>query len=120
MERLEIENEIDFLILGINCHKKAYRMCWEINKKLQFNFIKKENHIHPENHQISFERFLHEDKKNNTTYNLISNRSETGYLDSQNKSVNFYLIVEGGVYKRKKIIEKLNQIEDMLLVYQLD
>jgi len=120
MKKIKTENEIDFLILGVNSHVKSYKLCWEINKKLQTNFIKKENHIHPENNKITFNRFFYKDEKNGTNYNLISNRSELGYLDLNNKSVNFYLIVDGGIYKSKNIIEKLNQIDDVLLAFELD
>ena len=110
--------ELDFLILGINSHIKLYKLCWEINKELHTNFIKNKNHIINNNQE--FERFSYTDKNSETKYNILSNISTTGYLESKNKSVNYFMIVQGEVYNTKKIIERLNQIEDILLVFELN
>ena len=117
--KIDNENEIDFLILAVNSHSKSYKLCWEINKKLNTNFIKTKNHPHPQKKDQNFERFTYTDKHTQTQYNILSNRSETGYLDPKNKSINYFLIVQGGIYNSKKIIENLNQIEDVLLVFDL-
>ena len=108
--------ELDFLILGINSHIKLYKLCWEINKELHANFIKNKNHIINNNQE--FERFSYTDKNSETRYNILSNISTTGYLESKNKSVNYFMIVQGEVYNTQKIIERLNQIEDILLVFE--
>lgn len=110
--------ELDFLILGINSHIKLYKLCWEINKELHTNFIKNKNHIINNNQE--FERFSYTDKNSETKYNILSNISTTGYLESKNKSVNYFMIVQGEVYNTHKIIERLNQIEDILLVFELN
>ena len=110
--------ELDFLILGINSHIKLYKLCWEINKELHTNFIKNKNHIINNNQE--FERFSYTDKNSETRYNILSNISTTGYLESKNKSVNYFMIVQGEVYNTQKIIERLNQIEDILLVFELN
>ena len=110
--------ELDFLILGINSHTKLYKLCWEINKKLHTNFIKNKNHTINNNQE--FERFSYTDKNSETKYNILSNISTTGYLESKNKSVNYFMIAQGESYNTKKIIERLNQIEDILLVFELN
>ena len=110
--------ELDFLILGINSHIKLYKLCWEINKKLHTSFVKNKNHTINNNQE--FERFSYTNKNSEITYNIISNISTTGYLEVKNKSVNYFMIVQGEVYNTKKIIEKLNKIEDVLLVFELN
>ena len=116
--KLDEDFELDFLILGINSHIKLYKLCWEINKELHTNFIKNKNHI--TNNNQEFERFSYTDKNSETRYNILSNISTTGYLESKNKSVNYFMIVQGEVYNTQKIIERLNQIEDILLVFELN
>jgi len=118
--KIDNEYEIDFLILGVNSHIKSYKLCWEINKKLNTYFVKTNNHTNPNNETQSFERFTYTDKHTETQYNILSNRSESGYLDPNNKSVNYFLVVQEGIYSSKKIIESLNQIEDILLVFELN
>ena len=116
--RFNEDFELDFLILGINSHIKLYKLCWEINKKLHTSFVKNKNHTINNNQE--FERFSYTNKNSEITYNIISNVSTTGYLEPNNKSVNYFMIVQGEIYNTQKTIEKLNQIEDILLVFELN
>ena len=100
--KLNEDFELDFLILGINSHTKLYKLCWEINKKLHTNFIKNKNHTINNNQE--FERFSYTDKNSETKYNILSNISNTGYLEAKNKSVNYFMIIQGEVYNTKIII----------------
>ena len=116
--RFNEDFELDFLILGINSHIKLYKLCWEINKKLHTSFVKNKNHTI--NNNKEFERFSYTNKNSEITYNIISNISTTGYLEPNNKSVNYFMIVQGEIYNTQKTIERLNQIEDILLVFELN
>ena len=116
--RFNEDFELDFLILGINSHIKLYKLCWEINKKLHTSFVKNKNHIINNNQE--FDRFSYTNKNSEITYNIISNVSTTGYLEPNNKSVNYFMIVQGEIYNTQKTIERLNQIEDILLVFELN
>ena len=116
--RFNKDFELDFLILGINSHIKLYKLCWEINKKLHTSFVKNKNHTI--NNNKEFERFSYTNKNSEITYNIISNISTTGYLEPNNKSVNYFMIVQGEIYNTQKTIERLNQIEDILLVFELN
>ena len=116
--RFNEDFELDFLILGINSHIKLYKLCWEINKKLHTSFVKNKNHTI--NNNKEFERFSYTNKNSEITYNIISNVSNTGYLDPNNKSINYFMIVQGEIYNTQKTIERLNQIEDILLVFELN
>ena len=116
--RFNEDFELDFLILGINSHIKLYKLCWEINKKLHTSFVKNKNHTINNNQE--FERFSYINKNSEITYNIISNVSNTGYLDPNNKSINYFMIVQGEIYNTQKTIERLNQIEEILLVFELN
>ena len=118
--KIDGEYEIDVLVLGINSHVKMYKLCWEINKKLTTNFVKTQNHNPQNTKNQSFERYSFVDENTQTEYNILSNRCDSGYLDLSNKSVNYFIIVQGGVYSSKKIIESLNKIECILLVFELN
>ena len=116
--RFNEDFELDFLILGINSHIKLYKLCWVINKKLHTSFVKNKNHTINNNQE--FERFSYTNKNSEITYNIISNVSNTGYLDPNNKSINYFMIVQGEIYNTQKTIERLSQIEDILLVFELN
>ena len=116
--KFDEEFELDFLILGINSHIKLYKLCWEINKKMNMSFVKNKNHTIRNSQE--FERFSYTDKNSETRYNILSNTSNTGSLDPQNKAVNYFMTVQGEIYNTKKIIKRLTQIEDILLVFELN
>lgn len=118
--KIDSEDEIDVLVLGINSHVKLYKLCWEINKKLKRNFVKTQNHKPQNTNNQSFERYSYIDENTQTQYNILSNRCDTGYLDPNNKSINYFIVAQGGIYSSKKIIESLNKIEDILLVFEVN
>ena len=52
--KFDEEDEIDFLILGINSHVRPYKLCWEINKKLKVNFVKTQTiNFKPQRNKVS-------------------------------------------------------------------
>lgn len=118
--KIDNEYEIDILVLGINSHVKLYKLCWQINKKLNKRFVKNQNHTPQNTKKQSFERYSFTEENTQTEYNILSNRCNSGYLDPNNKSINYFLIVQGGLYSSKKIIESLNKIKDVLLVFELN
>ena len=103
--------------MGINSHG-PHKLRWEINKELNTNFVKTQNHSSKKTK--SFERFRFKDENTQTRYNILTNRSSFGYLDSHNKSVNYFLIVQDGIYNSKKLIKSLSKIDDVLLVFELN
>jgi len=118
--KIDNEYEIDLLVLGINSHVKLYKLCWQINKKLNKRFVKNQNHTPQNTKKQSFERYSFTEENTQTEYNILSNRCNSGYLDPNNKSINYFIVAQGGIYSSKKIIESLNQIEDVLLVFELN
>lgn len=115
-----IEEDIGLFVFGINSHVKLYKLCWEINKKLNMNFVKTKNHINPENKKQNFERFVFYDKNNDFQYNIISNTSKEGRLYLNNKNTNYFLIIEGSSVDLQETIENLRSINDVLLVFHLN
>ena len=116
---LECAEEIDFAVLAINSHIKAYKLCWNINKYLQLNFEKKKYHnIKKELWFASYVYVCDDDVE----YTLLANRSKNGYLIPSEKSVNFFLLIKNDYWQQEKIefINKLRDIEDILLVFELD
>jgi hypothetical protein len=116
---LECAEEIDFAVLAINSHVKAYKLCWNINKSLQLNFEKKKDHNIKE--ELWFARYtsVFDD---DVAYTLLANRSKNGYLIPSEKSVNFFLLIKNDYWQQEKteFISKLRDIEDILLVFEVD
>jgi len=116
---LECADELDFAVLAINSHIKAYKLCWNINKSLQLNFEKKKDHNIKE--ALWFVRYTYV-CDDYVEYTLLANRSKNGYLIPNQKSVNFFLLIKNDYWQQEKteFISKLREIKDILLVFELD
>ena len=109
---------LDFAVLAINSHTKAYKLCWNINKYLQLNFEKKKDHRIKEG--LWFARYIY--VYDDIEYTLLANHSKNGYLIPDQKSVNFFLLIKNDYWQqeKKEFINKLRDIKDILLVFELD
>lgn len=90
---LEIEYDFDFLLLGISCHEKDYRLCWFLNRALDLQMslqppiqmsTKKGNSAHA---LYSWEG------EDAVFYSLIANRSEGGLICPEHPQVDYILKV---------------------------
>ena len=116
---LECAEEVDFAVLAINSHIKAYKLCWSINKSLQLNFEKKKDHGIKE--ELWFARYVYvcDDE---VEYTLLANHSKKGCLIPSQKSINFFLLIKNDCCKQEKIkfISRLRDVKDVLLVFEVD
>jgi len=120
---LSLEEDYDFTLIGISCHTKDYRLCWEINKSLNIELIrtvdleiKKKKEIN----SFSFYEFMDED--NYLEYYLIANLGGGGYLIPEQKKVDFFLLLKGNTSNNltKDIIAKINSLSLVLTSFNID
>ena len=116
--KLELEQDYDFNVFAINSHLKAYKLCWLINKKTKFDFIKIEDHAI--NKQEFFLKYKHVEE--GLCCYLLSNTSKKSHLIPSQKNVNFFLVVKTEEWDQKKslYISSLRQINDILLVFEVE
>lgn len=119
---LEVEEDYSFKLIGINCHVKDYRLCWEINEALNFDFVKEEDYeIINKKQKQSYSFYSYLDEENYMDYFLISNRGNSGRLIPEEKS-DFLLLIKGNIKDRevKQISNKLHQIKNILTAYPIE
>jgi hypothetical protein len=116
---LDCAHDYDFVVLAINSHSKAYKLCWTLNQALGLNFEITENHII--NEDLIFSRFKSENSEGGIL-NLLSNRSKKGYMIPSQKSVNYFLIInqEHWIVEKYDFLSKLRAINDILLVFEFE
>lgn len=116
---LECSYDYPVIVLAINSHSKAYKLCWTLNRSFGLNFEKTKSHEIKDGHK--FTRYKSK-KKDSTHLNLLVNQSKKGYLMPSKKSVNYFLILNKKNWKNKKheFLSKLRKINDILLVFELE
>ena len=93
--RLSEEDKFDFIVVGIVCHLRDYRLSMALNKKLGINLSKQDeytvfNNKRMEDQFFSFYEYLNEEEDR---YNLICNKSQKGFLLPEQNQVDFLFLV---------------------------
>ena len=116
---LDCEHNYDFVVLAINSHSKAYKLCWALNQKMGLNFERTSNH--KINKELIFTKYKSENI-DDEVFNLVVNRSKKGHMIPSQKSINYFLIINKNNWRVKKesFLSKLRAINDILLVFELD
>jgi hypothetical protein len=117
---LNIEEEYDFYLIGISCHSKDYRLCWEMNKLLNIDLARTEDldlNVKTSVGNFSFYEFI--DEENYIDYYLIANRSTKGLLIPEQKNTDFLFMIKGDPYDSvlEDISEKISSLEIVLTSY---
>jgi len=118
---LELEEDFDFKLIGISCHSKDYRLSFELDRTLEFDFFKEENlEIKIKEGFAEFSFYSYIDEENYTEYYLLSNRGSMGYLVAEEKLSDYFLVIKGLINDEKEILKKLNQIKLVLKAYSIN
>ncbi len=123
---LEVEYDYDFTLLGISCHAKDYKLCWSINKFLNFNFVKEEDVVFSTKKNQSetyFSRYSFVDEDQRLTYTILSNRGNNDFLlPEHKKQTDFLLKIEGCLNddQEKELLAALNELEIIQLAFKIE
>ena len=118
-QKLECLYDYDFIVLAINSHSKAYKLCWSINKRMGLNF--ELTNSHKTNGGLFFKRYKSA-ITNGRTLNLLENRSKNGYLIPSKKQINYFLIIDKDSWfiEKEGFLSQLRAINDILLVFEFN
>ena len=122
-KRLTFEADYDFTLIGISCHSKDYRLCWEINKALFIDLVRTEDlEICKKNTAYFYPFYEYVDADNHIEYYFLSNKSDGSFLISEQKKVDFFLMIKGNTSTAhtNEIICKINTLSLVLTSFNLD
>lgn len=120
---IEEDAELDFELIGISCHEKDFRLCYEINKHLDIDLTRiKDLEIVIKKIKGNYSLFEYLDEENRIDYYLISNRSEKGILIPEHKSIDFLLQLKGVTNDEivEELITKLSSLSIVLTAYKIN
>lgn len=120
---LTLEDEFDFDLFGISCHARDYRLCWELNSKLKFDFQRTEDYeVRQQRELISCASYEYTHEEDHINYYIIANRGENGFVVPEQKQADYFLIIKGSFNKERKeeLMEKIRALNSVLAIYELD
>ena len=117
--KLDCAHDYEFVVLAINSHIKAYKLCWNINNQLGFNFEMTDAHTVSEDLELT--RYAMRNEKN-AKFDILSNRSKKGFLIPSQKSVNYFLVIKDENWNeiKESFLSRLRSVNEILLVFELD
>jgi len=120
--QLKLEDDYDFCLIGISCHHKDYRLCYELNKSLEID-LEKDNDlvINKVSETVAFSLSLHLDEENHLEYYLIANKGTQGYLINEQKSADFFMMLKGVVNDNdvQQLITTLKSMNIILAAFEI-
>ncbi len=114
--KLSLESENSYVVYGIVSEDNDYKLCWAINKQLDFNLKPSENiefkHKKDANTLLSFGVFSYSYTQN-FKFNLVVNRTETGNLIDEFKNFDYLFFIPSEIDNLTETVSKLKQIENI-------
>jgi len=125
VHKLVSEPNEQFSLIGIVTHENDYRLSWAFNQNLRFEFTKAES-LCIEQPKLEenpvFSVFRFDDEECFIQYQLISNKSENGFLIPELKNIDFILKISGEVTDPsfKELVLKIKKMEYVSTAFKID
>jgi hypothetical protein len=122
---LDVEYDFDFILLGISCHEKDYRISWAIREKLDVDLCRGEDVVissKKPGESGSYAVFEYVQDENDSGIFLVANRSESSFLIPEQRACDYFLIARGGYDREDQdmLIARVKEIPFVLTVFSLD
>jgi len=116
--------EYDFLLIGISCHERDYRISWALNQKLSLQLVKEKEDLEvflnktnePSLHSI----YTFKNKETHNEFYLLNNRSNSGLLIPEQPQADYLLIIkENFNFSYDLLLKKINNITFVLTAFKI-
>lgn len=121
---LDLDLDFDFSLFGISSHVANYRIAWGLNKLFELD-LEREDDIDlsfESNKKGNFSLYKFDDQEDYTTYHLLSNRCEIGYLIPELKEIDYFIQYWGPMSEKElnSFKEELRKISYVLAVVEIE
>lgn len=123
---LKFEIDLDFILIAVTTSLKDYRVCYLINKQLNFNFIRAADlaiDLMPGNDQpVYFSLFTFNWEASETDFYFIANKGSDAYLVPEMRKADYFLMIKNYIDDTDldEIISSLNKIPEIVTAIKID
>ncbi|MEJ6505298.1 MAG: IPExxxVDY family protein [Crocinitomicaceae bacterium] len=121
--KLEIDEEIEFPILGLSTALADYRLAWELNSKLNLSFRKLDGttffSIPDKNKKdIDYEYYSYVNEEEMSKFFLVKNKQRGSTLFNDRERLDFFLVLRDNfIYEIEDLISDLRKIEGFIAFF---
>lgn len=122
---LKLSLDLDFVLIAITASLKDYTLCHKINKNLEFDFEKIDDHevyYNVDEAALAFSRYHFFVEEGEMDYYLVNNRNSEGFLIPEMNKVDFFIIIQQFIAKEDLdfILGRLNKLPDIQVAAQIN
>lgn len=122
---LKLSLDLDFVLIAITASLKDYVLCHNINKNLEFDFNKIDDHevyFNTDEEPLAFSKFYFFVEEGELEYYLVSNRNSEGFLVPEMNKVDYFMIIHQFIGKDdlNLVLSRLNKMPDIQVAAQID
>lgn len=118
LHQLEVEYDYDFTLLGISCHEKEYRLCWQLNRTFGFELQRQESIVFDKDGpEFPLFTFLQEEPN---SCSVIKNRVSGGLLIPELAQVDYFFRADESFELPLDFTERLRLLSWINAVFELD
>ena len=122
---LKFEIDLDFVLIAITSSLKDYRLCFLVNRALNFNFAKTDDlqlDMLPGLGQAFFSFYKYGQGDNGAEFFLISNKGTEGYLVPEMNKTDYLLMIKNyiGENELDDLVTGLNRVPEIVAAVKVD
>ncbi|MFI5158136.1 MAG: IPExxxVDY family protein [Sphingobacteriales bacterium] len=122
---LKFEIDLDFVLIAVTTPLKDYRICYLINKYLNFNLAKTADlsvEIHPNTEPVYFSKYTHHWEASDTDFYFIANKGSDGYLIPEMRKTDYFLMIKNYIddYDLDNLVSSLNRVPEIVAAVKID
>ncbi|MEZ2338463.1 IPExxxVDY family protein [Mucilaginibacter sp. RCC_168] len=122
---LKFEIDFDFVLIAITTSLKDYRICYLINKSLNFNFTRSNDlavDIYQGAEPVLFSLFHYQWETTETDFYFIGNKGSDGYLVPEIRSADYFIMIRNYIDDDDldNLISTINKIPEVVAAVKID
>ena len=122
---LKFEIDLDFVLIAVTTSLKDYRICYYINKCLNFNFTRIDDlslDTHVNGSPMLFSLYHYVWESTETDFYFIGNKGSDGYLVPEMREADFFIMIKNYIDDDdlENMISALNKIPEIVAAVKID
>ncbi len=122
---LKFEIDLDFVLIAVTTSLKDYRICYLINKSLNFNFTKLNDlavDLVRDNPPVLFSLYHYSWETTETDFYFIANKGSEAYLVPEMKKADYFLMIRNYIDENDLdgVVSALNKIPEIVAAVKID
>ncbi|MEO7211890.1 IPExxxVDY family protein [Mucilaginibacter sp.] len=124
-KNLKFEIDFDFILIALTTSLKDYRICYLINKSLNFNFAREEDlrlDIGPDGSEVLFSIYQYSWETTETDFIFIGNKGSDGYLVPEMREADYFILIKNYIDENdlEHLISALNKIPEVVAAVKIE